>query len=170
MAHSPSREKNAKSAISRPKPGAPAKRPIALKKDKEKTLERVLTSERMRRSLSRGPSGALALMRSASATAIPGLKREGSEPLMSMIPRGESGSLKERPGTFLSRRTSSGAGEDPKAKKKALLDAELKNAISALKKPNRALAVREFVDAAEKRVSTGTSQLKSRCNPRASCV
>jgi DNA replication regulator SLD3 len=154
---------------SKPKPGAPAKRPTAVKKDKEKTLERVLSNEKMRRSVSRGPSGALALMRSASTTTIPGLKREGSEPLMSMIPR-ELGSLKERAPNSLLRRTNSSVGEDPKAKKKALLDAELKEAISALKKPNRALAVKEFVDAADKRASTGAAQLKSKFAPELTCI
>lgn len=108
----------------------------------------MLFNERMRRSVSQGPSGALALMRPASATAIPGLKRKGSEPLMSMSPRGELGLLKEKHSNL--RRTSSSMSEDPKAKKKALLDAELKDAISALMTPNRVLVVKEFVDAAEK--------------------
>ncbi|KAK0656353.1 DNA replication regulator SLD3-domain-containing protein [Cercophora newfieldiana] len=166
VAHSTPKERNAKPATtSKPKPGAPAKRPAAIKKDKEKTLERVLSNERMRRSISRGPSGALALMRSASATAIPGLKREGSEPLMSMIPRGELGSLGEKAANPLLRRTTSTAGEDSKAKKKALLDAELKDAISALKKPNRTLAVKEFVDAADKRASTSANQFKKLKKP-----
>jgi DNA replication regulator SLD3 len=164
VAQSPPREKNPKpAALSRPRPGAPAKRPAPVKKDKEKTLERVLSHERMRRSISRGPSGALALMRSASATAIPGLKRECSEPLISMIPRGE---LKDKPPNLLSRRAHLNGGEDAKAKKKAAVDAELKDAISALKKPNRALAVKEFVDAAERRASAGVSHPKSKSLPR----
>ncbi|KAK3362742.1 DNA replication regulator SLD3-domain-containing protein [Lasiosphaeria hispida] len=163
LVQSPPKEKNAKSAvIPRAKPGAPAKRPMALRKDKEKTLERVLSNERLRRSVSRGPSGALALMRSASVTAIPGLKREASEPLLAMIPRGEMNSLKEKPkpSSLFSRSTSSIFMEDSKAKKKAQVDAELKDAISALKKPNRALAVKEIVDEAERRKSTGVSQPK----------
>ncbi|KAK0633491.1 DNA replication regulator SLD3-domain-containing protein [Immersiella caudata] len=164
VAYSTPKEKSARPVASKSKPGAPAKRPTALKKDKEKTLERVLSNEKMRRSVSRGPSGALALMRSASTTTIPGLKREGSEPLMSMIPR-QLGSLKERAPNPLLRRTASTVGEDPKAKKKAFLDAELKEAISALKKPNRALAVKEFVDAADKRASTGPTQLKKLKKP-----
>ena len=39
------------------------------------------------------------------------------------------------------------------------VEAELKDAISALKKPNRTLAVKDFVEAADRRVSAG--QLKS---------
>lgn len=171
VAHLTPKEKSTKPAtVSKPKPGAPAKRATAIKNDKEKTLERVLSNERLRRSVSRGPSGALALMRSASATTIPGLKREGSEPLMSMIPRGELGSLREKPANPLLRRTTSSVADDSKAKKKALLDAELKDAISALKKPNRTLAVKEFVDAADKRVSTSAAQLRSMFHPRAVCI
>jgi hypothetical protein len=52
------------------------------------------------------------------------------------------------------------SGADMKAQKKARVDAELKDAISALKKPNRTLAVKDFVEAADKRASAG--QLKSR--------
>ncbi|KAK5652553.1 hypothetical protein OQA88_10314 [Cercophora sp. LCS_1] len=155
------KQKSAKVLVpSKSKPGAPAKRPASLKKDKERTLERVLSKERMRRSVSRGPSTALALMRSASVTHIPGLKREGSEPLMSMIPKRETSSLKEKPSNLASRNAAFGIGEDARAKKKALVEAELKDAISALKKPNRALAVKELVEAAEKRVSTLTQPPK----------
>jgi DNA replication regulator SLD3 len=50
-------------------------------------------------------------------------------------------------------------GIDLKAQKKAQVDAELKDAISALKKPNRTLAAKDIVEAAEKRTSAG--QLKS---------
>jgi len=158
----PPKEKTMKSAVPlKSRPGAPMKRPSTSKRDEEKSLERVLSRERLRRSVSRGPSGALALMRSASATMIPGLKREGSEPLMAMIPRAETSSLKEKSANVFSWETSSANAEDAKAKKKALLDAELKDAISALKKPNRALAVKDLVEAAEKRASVGTSQLRS---------
>jgi DNA replication regulator SLD3 len=98
-------------------------------------------------------------MRSASTTVIPGLKREGSEPLLMGIPRAESGLLKERPSNLFHRSLSLGGTEDWRAKKKAQVDAELKDAISALKKPNRSLAVKDFVEAADKRASAG--QLKS---------
>jgi len=161
VVQAPQKEKYAKPAIPlKSKPGAPVKRSSAAKKGNEKTLQHVLSKERMRRSVSRGPSGALALMRSASATTIPGLKREGSEPLLAMIPREEAGSSKDRPANVFSRSMSSIATQETKAKKAALVDAELKDAISALKKPNRALAVKEFVDAAEKRVSVPPKKLK----------
>jgi DNA replication regulator SLD3 len=75
------------------------------------------------------------------------------------IPRAESGLLKERPSNLFHRSLSLGGTEDWRAKKKAQVDAELKDAISALKKPNRSLAVKEFVEASDKRASAG--QLKS---------
>ena len=142
------------------KPGAPAKKPM-LKKDK-KNLERVLSTERMRRSVSRGPTDAIALMRSASATTIPGLKRETSDhSLLGMISRKPSGPLTEK---STARPTSNSSADGEKARKKAVLDAELKDAITALKKPNRALAGKEIVEAAEKRTSS-LSQLKKARKP-----
>ena len=137
----------------KPRPGAPIKRVPSSKKDTARSLERVLSNERMRRSISRGPADAIALLRSASIPLVPGLKREASEPLLSMIPKSEEGSLKERPVNLFSRSTSQ-IIEDPRAKKKALIESELQDAISAIKKPNRALVGKEITDAAEKRVLT----------------
>lgn len=144
------------------KPGAPVKRAPTSARSKEKTLERVLTKERMRRSMSRSAPGTIALLRSASVTTIPGLKREASEPLLSMIPKGEP--PKSRPPLFSSGATVKPV-DDPKARKKAQVEAELKDAISALKKPNRALAVKELADAADKRSLPATSQPKSSTSP-----
>ena len=161
VSQSPPKAKAAKPASAvKPKPGAPIKRPTALKRDKDRTLERALSVERSRRSVSRGPAATIALLRSASQTVIPGLKREASDSsLMGLIPRAESSSLKERPSNIFSRSVSLG-GADMKAQKKAQVEAELKNAISALKKPNRTLAAQDIVEAAEKRTSAG--QLKSK--------
>ncbi|OIW34758.1 hypothetical protein CONLIGDRAFT_626807 [Coniochaeta ligniaria NRRL 30616] len=151
------------------KPGAPAKKPTSLRRDREKTLERVLSNERLRRSVSRGPTSALAHMRSASATTIPGLKREASEPLLGMIPKREPpASLREQSSNLFSRSssTSSVATEEQKAKKKAQLEAELKEAISALKRPNRAMVGKEIVEETEhRRASTSLSQLKKSKKP-----
>ncbi|KAK4466652.1 DNA replication regulator SLD3-domain-containing protein [Cladorrhinum samala] len=152
------------------KPGAPTKRPIAaLKKDADRSLERALSSERLRRSMSREPSKAIALMRSASTTSIPGLKREASEPLLGMVPRKDKASLKERPRAF-SRSTSSIGAQDMKARQKAEVEAELKDAISALKKPNRALAVKELADAVDKRASSGVTQPRKLKKPARTTV
>ena len=68
-------------------------------------------------------------------------------------------SLKGRPNNVFSCSTSLKSEEDTKAKRKALVEAELKYAISALKKPNRTLAVKEFVEAAERRASQPKSRL-----------
>ncbi|KAK3301118.1 DNA replication regulator SLD3-domain-containing protein [Chaetomium fimeti] len=161
VAQSPVRAKVPSSAV-KPKPGAPMKRPTA-KRDKDRTLERALSVERSRRSVSRGPAATIALLRSATQTVIPGLKREATDSsLMGMVPRAESGLVKERPSHMFSRSVSLG-GVDLKAQKKAQVDAELKDAISALKKPNRTLAAKDIVEAAEKRTSAG--QLKRMRKP-----
>lgn len=139
------------------------KRPTALKRDKDRTLERALSVERSRRSVSHGPAATIALLRSASQTVIPGLKREASDSsLMGLIPRAESTSLKERPSNIFARSVSL-SGTDLKAQRKAKVEAELKDAISALKKPNRSLAAKDFVEAANKRATAG--QLKSTFPP-----
>ncbi|KXX77029.1 hypothetical protein MMYC01_206115 [Madurella mycetomatis] len=163
---SPPKETAVKPASAvKPKPGAPMKRLGALKKDSHKTLERALSQERNRRSVSRGPADAIALMRSATTTTIPGLKREASEPLlMGLLQRKESAPTQERPASIFSRSLGSAGGQqNPRAKKKAEVEAELKDAISALKKPNRSLAAKELVEAAEKRASAG--QLKKLKKP-----
>ncbi|SPQ18863.1 8f4586e2-0664-49bf-884a-de2f2ffa8fd7 [Thermothielavioides terrestris] len=170
-AQSPPKEKAAKPASAvRSKPGAPMKKVTASSRDKQRTLERALSAERSRRSVSQGPAATIALLRSASQTVIPGLKREASESsLIGLIPKAESNSLKEsRPSIFS--RSVSLSGMDLKAQKKARVEAELKDAISALKKPNRTLAVKDFVEAAEtRRASVG--QLKKLKKPsRASLV
>lgn len=157
----------------RSKPGAATRRPSA-STNSTRNLERVLSSERLRRSVSRGPNDAIAQMRSATAAAIPGLKREMSEPMsLASIPRrASSTSLKERPANTLARSTSdvvvgsTGGTEDPRARKKALVDAELQEAISALKKPNRELAGKATVEAAEKRLFGVPSQAKSKLPTR----
>lgn len=51
--------------------------------------------------------------------------------------------------------------DDVKAQKKALVEAELKDAITALRRPNRELAGKAIVEAAEKRASGGLSSIKS---------
>ncbi|KAK3945315.1 DNA replication regulator SLD3-domain-containing protein [Diplogelasinospora grovesii] len=161
----PPKERHTKPAVPAPKPrpGAPMKRTSSIKKDSERTLERVLSNERMRRSVSRGPSGALALLRSASVTAIPGLKREGSEPLLAMIPKAaDATSLKDKAVSVFSRSTSTSSMQDLRAQRKAKVEAELKDAISALKKPNRALVGKEVVEEAEKRIFSGVPQPKSK--------
>lgn len=99
---------------------------------------------------------------------VPGLKREASEaPSMCSIPSAESYPFEATRGGFLnSKRFSrrevdlSSLALDPQANKKVQIEAELREAILALKKPNRKLAGKAIAETAEKR-STSASQSKS---------
>ncbi|KAK2065333.1 hypothetical protein LY76DRAFT_499618 [Colletotrichum caudatum] len=135
------------------RPGAAAKRPP---KPATKNIEKALFREQSRRSVSRGPSNAIALLRSATSANIPGLKRETSD-----LNRKSSA---DRQGV-LSRSSSLSALDDVKAQKKALVEAELKDAITAIRKPNRDLAGKTVVEAAEKRASGGLSSIKKSKKP-----
>ncbi|WYZ42849.1 hypothetical protein EsH8_VI_000548 [Colletotrichum jinshuiense] len=137
------------------KPGAAAKRPSA-SKPATKNIEKALFKEQSRRSVSRGPSNAIALLRSATSANIPGFKRENSD-----LDRKSS---VDRMG-LLSRSNSLTALDDVKAQKKALVEAELKDAITALRRPNRELAGKAIVEAAEKRASGGLSSIKKSKKP-----
>jgi hypothetical protein len=53
------------------------------------------------------------------------------------------------------------SNENQRAKKQALVEAELQDAISALRKPNRGLAGKAMVEAAERRASGGLSAIRS---------
>jgi len=99
-------------------------------------------------------------MRSATPS-IPGLKREASEALsLNSIPMADSQSLSVNRGGVLKSKKFSSREVDLSAmavdtkSKKASIEAELKDAISALKKPNRQLAGQSIVDTAEKRAAS----------------
>ncbi|RYP43284.1 hypothetical protein DL768_009997 [Monosporascus sp. mg162] len=147
----------------KPRPGSAVKRPALVKA--AKPLDKVLSkeSERHRRSMSRGPSGIIALMRSAST---PMLKREASEPLSATtVPNGGI------PGSSETTPMSAGSGpikrrsEEEKAKKEAMVKAELQDAISALRRPNRDVVGKAMAEAAERRATTTLSQLKKSKKP-----
>ncbi|KAH7162804.1 DNA replication regulator SLD3-domain-containing protein [Dactylonectria estremocensis] len=148
------------------KPGAVTKRPS---QQQPRTLQRALSTEQHhRRSVSRGPSNMIALMRSATSTPVSGIKREGSEPAaLKGLLKGESDLLNRRSNP-LSRSTSMTNLRDNKANKKALVEAELKDAISTLRKPHRQVMSKELVDAAERRTSSGLSAKKVRKPGRSS--
>ncbi|KAK2611166.1 hypothetical protein N8I77_004537 [Diaporthe amygdali] len=136
-------------------PGSVAKRPVST--SAPKSLDKVFSHDQLRRKASRRPTDVLARMRSATPATIPGLKREASEPAsLGMIPSGDR-PLKERSRNVLSRSVSSLTADDSKAQKKAKIEADLKDAISALKKPNRQLAGKAIVEEAEKRIGTSSS-------------
>lgn len=150
------------------RPGAVTKRPVPPKV--RRSLQRVLTDERHKRSGSRGPAGVISLMRSATAPVVPGLKRESSEsPLLENIPIAESQSLAVSRGGVLKTKKFSqrevdlsnlGPGNDTKSKKPSL-EAELKEAISALKRPNRQLAGQLMVETAERRTASASVNSRS---------
>ncbi|KAM4054910.1 DNA replication regulator SLD3 domain-containing protein [Hirsutella rhossiliensis] len=113
------------------------------------------------RSVSRGPSNAIALLRSATSTSVSSVKREGSEPAsLKTLPKGEPRPSQKPPA--LSRGLSMSNLEDAKTDKKAMVEAELKNAISALRKPNRDVVGRAMAEADQRRVLTSLSAKKKR--------
>ncbi|KAI1214152.1 DNA replication regulator SLD3-domain-containing protein [Annulohypoxylon truncatum] len=149
----------------KPKPGSAAKRPGVSKSKSSGSLEKVLSreSEKHRRSMSRGPSGVIALMRS---TTTPMLKREASEPLsLKSIPRADSAPLREKAPRPLTAAPPKRKTGEEKAKKEALVQAELQDAISALRRPNRDVVGKDMAEAAERRANTSLSQLKKARKP-----
>ncbi|KAI0485301.1 DNA replication regulator SLD3-domain-containing protein [Xylariaceae sp. FL0804] len=153
---------------SKAKPGTAAKRPALSKPSSSRTLDRVLSkeSERNRRSMSRGPSTVIALMRSASTPTLPMLKREASESSSVMsVPRADSAVSQEKPSRAPSSGPAKGRAED-RAKKDAYVKAELQDAISSLRKPNRDVVGKAIAaEAAERRATTSLSQLKKARKP-----
>jgi hypothetical protein len=114
------------------------------------------------------------LLRSAIAPVLPGLKREASEaPSLSSIPAAESQPLQANRGGVLNSKRFAQREVDmsilapdakAKAKKQVNIEAELKEAISALKKPNRELAGKDLAETAEQR-SAGSSHSRSKFEP-----
>lgn len=159
-----------KSAGAAARPGSAAKRVISTKP--ARTLERVLTDDRLQRR-GRSPAAAISLMRSATAPAIPGLKRERSEaPKLDSIPIADNVAINaSRGGVLKSKKFSQRevdlgamvAGADMRSKKPNI-EAELKEAISALKRPNRQLAGQLMAESFERRAALASSNIRSTCN------
>ena len=121
-----------------------------------RTLERVLTDEK-KASQARPTS----LSRSATDSILPGLKREITDLSLSSIPLNKV--IVHQSKRYSQREVDLGATchvNEAKIKKKANVEKELKDAIATLKKPNSRLAVKDIVEAAEKRVAA--SQLPSK--------
>jgi len=142
----------------------------------DKNLQRVLNDERererQRRSGSHDHIIARTLKRSLTAPPIPGLKREISEaPSLAGIPTIERQPALASRGSTLSSKRFSQREVDlsslaqvtcSKAAKQSNIDAELREAISGIKKPNRELAGKSLAETAEKRTAS-TSHSRSRC-------
>ncbi|KAI1112828.1 DNA replication regulator SLD3-domain-containing protein [Nemania sp. NC0429] len=147
------------------RPGVAVKRPVPPKASG--TLENFLSkeTERNRRSMSRGLGGVIALMRSASTPTVPLLKREASEPLsLASVPRADSnisqGKNPSSTDSVFSRRRA-----ETKEKRDALVKAELQDAISTLRRPNRDIVGKAMAEADERRAVTSLSQLRKSRKP-----
>lgn len=154
----PSRPKTSRRPSSKqsPKPGAVAKRSVS--GQPTRTLQRALSTEQQsRRSISRGPSNMIALMRSATTTSLPGIKREASDPALAKSVLGCDPDLINRKSGPLSRSSSVSNLQDVKFSKKAQVEAELRDAISSLRKPNRQVVGRALAEAAERRATVSSS-------------
>lgn len=139
-------------------------------KKSRRPLVRVAT-ETMRGSTDRvTPS----LSRSATDSAlIKGIKREGSEAPLSAIPFQRSPSRNTRRSVSQYRHlegreldlTTPSAAVTAKLKQKQRVEEELKDAITALKKPNRGLAAGGYVEEVERRGLGSTSRSRKQLNP-----
>ena len=112
------------------------------------------------------------LTRSATDSgAVPGLKREDSQTLLSNIPlknmasnRGTLSQYKQ-----FSRRevdlSALSSAREAKIRKKAQVQEAIQDAISTLKKPNRGLTAKEYADTVDQRAQTARRQLnRSKCS------
>ncbi|MCJ1475900.1 hypothetical protein MMC13_004564 [Lambiella insularis] len=123
-------------------------------------LERVLTDSKVAR-----PKPHPALMRSATDSQLPGIKRELSELSLSAIPQ-------SRPSLQSSKRysqrevdlTAVSQATEAKLQRKTAIELELQGAIAALKKPNPRMAVKELVESADRRL-VGASKSRKSKNP-----
>ncbi|KAI1425475.1 DNA replication regulator SLD3-domain-containing protein [Xylaria sp. FL1777] len=149
----------------KPRPGAAAKRPAP--STSTRNLENFLfkETERNRRSMSRGPSGVIALMRSASTPTIPLLKREASEPLsLTSIPKLDA-STSQGKHTSTTGPISVKRRAETKEKRDAFVKAELQDAISTLRRPNREIVGKAMAEADQRRAVTSLSQLRKSRKP-----
>ena len=118
------------------------------------TLERVLTDERSA-SQRRAPG----LSRSKTDSALPGLKREVSDTSLTAISLNRVALHKSK--LYSQREVDlNGVSQavEAKLKKKASVEQELRGAIATMKKPNPRMAVKELVEAAERRVAGSHSR------------
>ncbi|KAF9774542.1 hypothetical protein IL306_007434 [Fusarium sp. DS 682] len=165
----PSRPKILKRPSSKrsPKPGAVAKRSSS--GQPTRALQRALSTEQQsRRSVSRGPSNVIALMRSATSTSLPSIKRETSDSFLIKPVLNAEPDLMNRKSGPLSRSSSVSNLQDAKSNKKAQVEAELKEAISSLRKPNREVVGKALAEAAERRATVSSSAKKARKPGRSS--
>ncbi len=120
------------------------------------TLERVLTDEKSA-SQRRAPG----LSRSKTDSALPGLNREVSDTSLTAISLNRVALHKSK--RYSQREVDlNGVSQavEAKLKKKASVEQELRGAIATMKEPNPRMAVKELVEAAERRVAGSHSRSK----------
>lgn len=148
-----------KKRISKPKPGEPISKDKAPQKERRGLQKTTSDTQAM----FQPPS----LMRSATDSFI---KRESSEVPLSTIPQLKDSrppSRSRQPSVqlqHLNRRqvdlNSLSTASEAKLKRKAAIEDELKDAITAIKKPNRGLAIKDYNEATEQRAFASTSKRK----------
>lgn len=160
----PSLRRAATSSEITQKPGAEIRRPPQLRQPR-RTLERVLTEQKLRDQRSAPRKPAPSLSRSTTEPVLPRLKRECSEISASSIPLYNVALSKAR--RYSQREVDLGTvsqSNESKLKRTAQMEKELRDAIAALKRPNPRMAVKELVEDAEKRTAAGASlRSKSVC-------
>ena len=103
----------------------------------------------------------IALMRSATSTSLPRVKREGSEPVaLRSLSQGEINGQRS-----LLRSSSTTSLQGLRADRKAMVEAELKDAISALRKPDRGVVGKAMAEADQRRVLTSLSAKSKQAKP-----
>lgn len=157
-------------AVAKPKtkPGAVTKRAAVPKTGR--TLERVLSkeTERHRRSMSRGPGSVIALMRSASTPALSILKRESNDVPVTNVPRRDSkdaGGVQNKDSGPSPHGSAKRGNPEERARRDAEIKAELRDAISGLRKPNREVVGKAMAEADERKATTSLSQLRKSRKP-----
>lgn len=158
----PSLRRAATSSEIAQKPGAEIRRPPQLREPR-RTLERVLTEQKLRDQRSASRNLAPTLSRSTTEPDLPRLKRECSEISVSSIPLYNVALSKAR---YSQREVDLGTvsqSNESKLKRKAQMEKELRGAIAALKRPNPRMAVKELVEDAEKRTAGSSVRSKSVC-------
>ena len=142
-----------------PKPGSSIQRPPL--KRARKTLDKTPTDGKL------GPKRAHAsLTRSATDSALPNLKIELSDIALSNIPLHRPSLQESR--RYIQREVDFDAVDRAtKAKllRKAAIEQELQGAIEAMKKPNARMAVKDYVDSAERRSALGNTKSRKSKNP-----
>ena len=147
--------KTASSSHAPQKPGAAVQRPQ--NRRPRRTLERVLTDDRSA-SQRLKPS----LLRSVTESDLPKFKREHSDPPLTAIPLNNTAVHKTK--RYSQREvdlTVVSQAAQAKLKKRATVEKELQGAIATLKRPNPRMAVKDLVEAADKRVAESTSKSKA---------